>query len=155
MTRLFCAALLFFLFSACASDAGNDEGNRKNGYTPELNNKEDSLFHEVMEGHDEAMAKMGKLAGDRKKIDQRIDSLAKAPQGANKKSIPELTSISSALREAENRMNDWMEKFNIDSAADNEEVRLPYLESEKSKVYQVRDDIFAALQKADSALEKP
>ena len=51
-------------------------------------------------------------------------------------------------------MNTWMEEFSIDSAQDNIERRIEYLEAERSKVTRVKEEILSVLAKADSALKK-
>lgn len=138
------------LLASCSD--GQDHEERKNGYTPELSNKEDSLFHAVMKGHDDAMAKMGKLASYIKKTQITIDSLKRLPGASHGDRIAALSQLSQDLIRSENGMNAWMEGFNADSARDNEAVRLQYLEDEKQKVNKVRDDIFNSLQKSDSLL---
>ncbi|MBL7736002.1 MAG: viral A-type inclusion protein [Chitinophagaceae bacterium] len=136
------------LVSACADSGSHTE--RKDGYTVVLETRQDSLFHEVMEGHNVAMAKMGKLAGYRKQAQQALDSLASAGKHANTTLATALQSLSEELKNADEGMNRWMEEFVVDSAENNEALRLVYLESEKEKVNKVKDEILSALQKADS-----
>lgn len=139
------------LFAAACSDSSDE---RKDGFSETPKNPEDSLFQEVMDGHDEAMAKMGRIAGYRKQIDQKIDSLKKVKTSAKASVEKAYEKLSTELKEAEDHMNIWMQEFSIDSAQDNIERRLQYLNSEKSKVNKVRDEIFSVLSKADSLLKK-
>jgi hypothetical protein len=51
-------------------------------------------------------------------------------------------------------MDRWMEEFNMDSASNNEEMRVKYLESEKIKIAKVNEAMLSSLQKADSLLKQ-
>ena len=51
-------------------------------------------------------------------------------------------------------MNHWMENFKLDSAKDNPELRIKYLQGEKATVTVVRDKILSSIQRADSILAK-
>jgi hypothetical protein len=110
----------------------------------------DSLFQQVMDGHDAAMAKMGKLKAYRKEFDKKVDSLDKMKSAAKKKLAGRYSDMSKDLKQAEDRMNAWMDQFSIDSAADNTDLRIKYLTGEKSKVDSVRDEMVAVLAQADS-----
>ena len=140
--------LSLFLLS-CNDNSG------KSGDEPTAQNTDDSLFHAVMEGHDEAMAKMGKLIGTIKTVKQKLDSIEKLP-GLAKKSKPamELRGIYDQLQKAEAAMNGWMDKFNLDSATNVSPARDQYLVKERVKVEAVRDSVFQALANADTLLGK-
>ena len=99
---------------------------------------------------DEAMAKMGKVAGYRKTVDRKIDSLKKVRTPAKQKLNKEYADLKTQLKDAEEHMNVWMEQFSIDSAQDDLEKRLQYLSNEKIKVERVKEEIFGVLKKADS-----
>jgi uncharacterized UPF0160 family protein len=143
---IFGAALLFAV--ACGSN-NNTETSEEVVSAPV-----DSLFQQVMDGHDAAMAKMGKLKSYRKQFDQKVDSLKKVKSSAKKELSETYTDISKNLKAAEDRMNKWMEEFSIDSATDDVTRRLKYLSDEKLKVDSVRDEIVSVLSKADSLLKK-
>jgi hypothetical protein len=140
------------LFVASCSDNSSTAPERTNGYTHDMKTKEDSLFQEVMDGHDAAMAKMGKLAGLRKEATKKADSLAES--SANGKLTTSLRMAAQNLQASENKMNAWMEGFSIDSAKDNKNKRIAYLESEKIKVNSVKDEMLGAIAVADSLLKK-
>jgi hypothetical protein len=142
--------LIIMIVTAC----GDASENRKNGYSSEAKNPEDSLFQAVMDGHDAAMAKMGKLAGYRKQFEQKIDSIKKVKSSAKAQLKQNYEEISGKLKDAEDRMNTWMHEFSIDSAQDNVERRLKYLADEKMKVETVRDEINKVIARADSLLAK-
>jgi len=157
MSRFIIALISFGLLAGACNDASHDEHAAHNtGYTaPVLKTREDSLFHEVMKGHDAAMAKIGKL---RKNIDEtthRLDSLGKLPtKKVNAAYKQALTNLQTDLKNADEEMDSWMQKFKLDSAADNKELRIKYLEGERGKVVVVKEHIFSALKQADSLLMK-
>jgi DNA repair ATPase RecN len=138
--------------TACNNDASSD---RKDGFTPVLKTKEDSLYHDVMQGHDAGMARVGKLRKNINETQRLLDSLSKLPankiNGSYKQSLVDLHT---ALNNASNEMNSWMDGFKVDSATNNTELRIEYLQGEKEKVTVVKEHIFSALQQADSVLKK-
>ena len=157
MSRFIIALVSFGLMAGACNDASHDEhAAQSNGYTaPVLKTREDTLFHEVMKGHDAGMAKVGKL---RKSIDEtmhRLDSLSKLPpkkvDAAYKQA---LTSLQTDLKKADEEMDNWMQKFKLDSVADNKELRIKYLEGESVKVTAVKEHILSVLQQADSLLKR-
>jgi hypothetical protein len=101
------------------------------------------------------MAKVGKL---RKSIDEtthRLDSLSKLPtkkvDAAYKQA---LVNLQTDLKNADEEMDGWMQKFKLDSMADNKELRIKYLEGESIKVTTVKEHILTVLQQADSLLKR-
>lgn len=144
---LFC---LLIVFAACTDEPTNaGDTSRKDGYTQDLKTRGDSLYHEVMEGHDVGMSKMGQLSRNIKQVKASIDSLSKLKSPDQQKLVV-LRSIAADLNQAEYSMNRWMEEFKIDSAKNNETVRLTYLESERDKVARVKERILGSLKRADS-----
>ena len=157
MSRFIIALVSFGLMAGACNDASHDEhAVQSNGYSaPVLKTREDTLFHEVMKGHDVGMAKVGKL---RKNIDEtthRLDSLSKLPakkvDAAYKQA---LTNLQTDLKNADEEMDSWMQQFKLDSVADNKELRIKYLEGERDKVAAVKEHMFSALKQADSLLNK-
>lgn len=117
--------------------------------------QEDSLYHAVMEGHDVGMAKMGKLKRGLSQVQQKLDSIAKLPAAKIDTVYRNtLLSVQAALSDAEGHMNHWMENFKLDSAKDNPDLRVKYLQGEKATVTVVRDKILSSIQRADSILAK-
>jgi len=135
---------------AC-SDGGSKVEEAANGKKAQ----EDSLYNAVMEGHDVGMAKMGKLKRSLTQVQQKLDSVAKLP-AAKLDTVYRntLLSVQTALTDAEGHMNNWMDNFKLDSAKDNTELRIKYLEGEKATVAVVRDKILNSLQRADSLLRQ-
>lgn len=147
--KIFYALLLLTTIYSCADNGGAE---RADGFSHLPATAEDSLFQDVMQRHDTAMAKMGRIRRLRQEISDRLDSLEALPGKAEQAVREKLQALDNELESAEEGMNRWMEEFNIDSAADNLKARLEYLRDEKFRVEKVRDDIFRALDKADSLL---
>ena len=117
----------------------------------------DSLFDSVMEEHNVVMPKMGKVKGARAQAQAMLDSLAKLPAKAQTASAglkTQLESLINDLSNADIEMDNWMTRFNMDSALDNAELRMKYLLDEKVKVGKVKEAILSSLAKADSLLKK-
>jgi hypothetical protein len=124
---------------------------------PEAKTPADTLLDEVMDGHDVSMAKMGKLIRAQKEVSRLIDSVQKLPGKVRQAALPyksRLDSLLADLNHADHLMNKWMEDFNMDSAIDNTEERIRYLDSEKLKVTEMKNAILNSLQKTDSLLRK-
>jgi hypothetical protein len=145
---------ILFGFVLLASCAGSSSEERKNGYSDLPKNTEDSLFQEVMDLHDQAMAKISKMKGSREQLEARIDSLKKVKSTGKESLTKKYAEISNDLKLADDKMSNWMHEFSIDTLQDDSKRRIAYLESEKSKVSAVRDNILSALSKADSVLNK-
>ena len=143
--------MLVIIIAAC----GEETTSRKDGFTPVLNTREDSLFHEVMEGHDIGMARMSKITKYLNQIQKALDSITKLPAAKIDENYQQtLIDLQEDLNYAEYGMNTWMEEFKIDSAKENSEKRIQYLESEKLKVVKVKEAILESLQRADSIFIK-
>lgn len=158
MLRLMIPLVTISLFlSACNNGATEGEAtDRKNGFTPAIKTTEDSLYHDVMQGHDAGMAKVGKLRKNIAATKHLLDSLNNVPaKNINASYKQSLIDLQTALNNANNEMNSWMDGFKIDSATDNKEMRIKYLRAEKEKVTVVKEHIFSALQQADSVLKTP
>lgn len=117
----------------------------------------DSLYNEVMEGHNVGMAKMGKLTRAEQLTRRMLDSIQQLPAKARRAAEPlryRLDSLQKALSYAEFAMNKWMEEFNMDSALNDMEHRIDYLKTEQLKVTKVKEAILGGLEKADSVLKE-
>ena len=139
----------------CNNHSTSEATNRKNGYEPVLKTKEDSLYHDVMQGHDAGMAKTGKLRKNIDEVKNRLDSISKLPAAkVNALYKESLIQLQKQLNDANNEMNTWMDEFKVDSAANNPDMRIKYLQQEKEKVTLVKQHILTSLQTADSLLNK-
>ncbi|MGZ5247872.1 MAG: hypothetical protein ACXWV5_12485 [Flavitalea sp.] len=145
------AIILFLSLISCEQ---KEEPVRTDGFTPILKTAEDSLFHDVMEGHDVGMAKMGRISKYITQSGQMIDSLKKLPSNStNKEMISRYEALKMQLQEADDDMSNWMMNFKADSLEGKSE-RKGYLENEKIKVERVRVKIMDAVAAGDSLLTK-
>lgn len=113
----------------------------------------DSLYDDVMNGHDVGMGKMAKLTKLQKQVKNQIDSIAKLPVKAQQATAPYKAKLDSLLKDldyADFAMNKWMEEFSLDSAKNDVQQRIKYLSDEKDKVTKVKSAILNSLEKADS-----
>jgi hypothetical protein len=153
MKRLLILTMLIYWCSC--KNTPSDQNERKDGFTPILKTKEDSLYHEVMQGHDIGMAKMSKLRKHLSQVQLELDSIKKLPsKNINAGYQQALLELQEELNYADQAMFTWMGEFKVDSARTDKEKRLVYLESEKLKVEKVRDNILKSLQRGDSLLKK-
>lgn len=152
MKTIFTCALLLCLYGCETRD---HEKERKDGYTAILETREDSLFHDVMEGHDKGMAKMGKLMRYQRFTRRAIDSLNQLPKAVvDAGLIDRYSQMLQQFVQADDAMYQWMGNFKADTLKDNMPARERYLLMEKSKVEQVRNLILDAEQVGDSAFIK-
>jgi ABC-type Fe3+-hydroxamate transport system substrate-binding protein len=113
----------------------------------------DSLYDEVMAGHDEVMPKMGKVRGAQAQAKAMLDSIAKLPAKAQDAALDlkkKLETLVNDLNYADFSMDKWMTEFNMDSAINNVQERVKYLEGEKGKVTKVKEAVLGGLARADS-----
>jgi len=111
-------------------------------------NKIDSLYDKVMEEHDVAMPKMGRLMRLKKEIGERIDSL-----GNEGEEILELKEIKEDLENADKEMMQWMRDFEqqqLDST--NFETVKEYYKNQQEAIADVHDEMKKAMNEADSLL---
>src|SRR5687768_11657916 len=93
------------MFQSCKEEAPKTEAaERKDGYTKNLKSKQDSLFQEVMDGHDVGMAKMGQVSGYLKRVKASLDS-ANKKKSVYKDKIIVMESVNADLSQAEYSMN--------------------------------------------------
>lgn len=139
----------------CISCNQTEEPIRKDGFSEVPKTKEDSLYKEVMDGHNIGMARIGRVKKAITETQQQLDSLNKLSKNKIDPNHQQaLIDLQEDLNYADYAMFKWMEEFKIDSAKGNVELRIRYLESEKDKVNKVKDAILNALKRADSLLKK-
>ncbi len=145
-------ALIFILtIIACNQE---EKPTRQDGFSEVPKTKEDSLYKEVMKGHNIGMARIGRVKNAIKKTQQQLDSLNKLSKNKiDPKHQQALIDLQEDLNYADYAMFKWMDEFENDSAKGNAELRIRYLESEKDKVNKVKDAILNGLKLADSLLK--
>src|SRR6188768_642928 len=133
----------------------NNNADTKSESAEDVVTKEDSLYKEVIEGHDEGMMKMRRLLASQKAVQQALDSLNLSTKvKLNTVYIQQLEGLKEELAQAEADMNLWMESFSPDTMNSNKEKRVLYLEAEKAKVAKVNELINKSIGKTDSLLKK-
>jgi hypothetical protein len=156
MKRLY-SLLLNTLLIACVAcnNEKNHEGHSGHKKNPPQN-RADSLMAEVMDGHDAVMPKMGKVRSAQKEAQRLIDSIAALSPKAQAAAAELKTKLEELVKDlgyADFAMDKWMTEFDMDSAIDNMEQRIRYLEDEKMKIGKVKEAILNSLSKADSLLK--
>src|SRR6478752_759375 len=100
---LFIIFVCTVLITACKDEPAPAATERKDGYTKNLKSRQDSLFQEVMDGHDGGMARMGKISRYLNTIKIALDS-AKKQKPVNKLLIAVFESLSADLSQADYSM---------------------------------------------------
>jgi len=145
--------ILLFIFTIISCNQ-EEKPQRKDGFSEVPKTKEDSLYKEVMDGHNIGMARYNSVKKAITKTQQQLDSLSKLSKNkVDPKYQQALIDLKEDLNYADYAMFKWMEEFKNDSAKGNAELRIRYLESEKDKVNKVKDAILNGLKRADSLLK--
>ena len=156
LKKILIAFLVMAIITACNNEKSGDDHSGHGPKKEAPKNAADSLYNDVMAGHDEVMPKMGKIRGAQKEAQLMLDSIAKLPAKAQTAAAAlkaKLESLINDLNYADFAMDKWMVEFNMDSAKDNIEQRVKYLAEEKLKVTKVKEAVLGGLAKADSLLK--
>lgn len=106
--------------------------------------EEGKLYDEVMKFHDEGMAKMDEMYTLKQELMKKVAD----PSGLVREKQAEIESKISQLDSASRAMMVWMRNFRPESDTLDASGYRNYLETELEKVKKVRDDIFAAVERA-------
>src|SRR5688572_2626431 len=143
-------AILIALVSAC-------NNNKTETKTDDKKVVADSLWEQVMEGHDVGMAKMSKLEKAQNEANRLIDSISKLPANLKNAAEPyrvKLDSLVKRLSYADFAMNKWMEEMNWEAKKMEVDARINYLKDEKIKVEKMKAAILNSLSEADTLLSR-
>jgi len=144
--RSLAIAVSFLLFvSACNNQSGEQE---EKSFA-------DSLFDNVIAGHDVAMPKMMKLERLQRQAKEAIDSIEQLPSAKRRMLADYKAQLDSALKAldyADFAMTTWMQEFKYDSLKNDAQMRIKYLQSELDKVNKMKDAVLGSIGKADSLL---
>lgn len=122
--------------------------------TPNEKVREDKLYQEVIDIHDEVMPKMGEVMRLEKELDKNIDQLKSTDSTPSRPSrIEHLTTLKKNLKDADEYMMNWMREFNNDMNSMTHEEKMEYLEKEKLKIQEVRSQVNMAIQNAKEAID--
>jgi len=142
--QLICTFLFVGAFAACAGSTESEEAGTSNA----LGSPVDSLFHEVMDGHDAGMAKVGRLRKYSQQLAHQIDSITKSSNSSS--NITELQRVKDSLDRAHAAMFEWMDGFKADTLTASTDRRMQYLQAQKTSVLLVRDRIMNSIRLYDS-----
>lgn len=115
--------------------------------------QEHQVYYEVMAVHDEAMTKMGELS----RINRQLKSQLETIDSTQTQQREEISKMIENLEFADGGMMTWMAGFEkldkLREAKTHEEI-MAYLEAEKIKVNQVRDNMTASMEAGKELLNK-
>src|SRR5688500_19798957 len=110
--------LFFSLFlAATVFISCNDESSNSTSSGDKA--EDDTLYKEVMNGHNIGMAKMPRLEEAQAGVRRMLDSIGRLPEAARQASADletRLKKLSGDIQQAQDGMNKWMEDFKYDSA---------------------------------------
>lgn len=109
--------------------------------------KQEEKRKEVMQIHDEAMAKMDALHNYEVKSRNKAKLLRNNPLKTD--SANTYKNLTYSLVNAQENMMEWMHQYNIDSASNQNPNANEYLNKQKVLVQKVNTDIFEALKSAE------
>lgn len=122
---------------------------QKNGYK--------ELRADVMKLHDEVMAKNDLVVHQQMKLDsllKGLDSLKQAHPGLDTvKSRQDLQGLKKGLEDAEEEMNQWMQRFEPDAEGKSNDAAVAYFEGEKRKLNHI-DSLYNVNTKATESYLK-
>ena len=130
---------LIVLTSAC--------GNRQS----DEQEKQESLYNEVMAIHNQVMPKMGILLSFQGKLEEEITQLDSNNTDDLKK-IKFIESQINKLEEADEAMMQWMRNFRVDQEGWRHDSVMSYLENEKQAISSVSDQMQEVIAESEAIL---
>lgn len=131
------------LAAGCGKPSDSNNRHDHSG-APTSGHVEGELYDEVMRLHDQGMEKMDEIYALKRKLS---DEIASAPELVAEEK-QELESKIAQLDSASRAMMVWMREFRPENDTLDATGYRDYLEAELEKVRKVRDDIFAAIERA-------
>lgn len=150
MTKALTIIVLLAVLASCDSSTTPVESIQENNASIPRT-LSDTLYREVMKGHDVGMAKIGELMRYQQLLRQKADSIDQTRNGDTHKSI--LDSVLEELTQAEALMNQWMQEFEPDHAGSTEEEKTSFYLSEKEKIDTVNARILRSIERAKEIAE--
>ncbi len=116
--------------------------------------REEELYRQVMDTHDEVMTQMGEVMRLEKQLNDNIDQLKTEDSTENKEPrIEYLTTLKNNLTEANEAMMQWMREFNNDMDEMSHEEKMNYLQQENEKIVSVEEKVTTAIDNAKEAIQ--
>ncbi|MEZ4953438.1 MAG: hypothetical protein R2825_07665 [Saprospiraceae bacterium] len=113
---------------------------------------QENLKDELMVVHDEVMPKMGEIHKLKKQL-KKLSTESSVEENGN---LEEIKNAIYALEKADDGMMDWMANFKSPSKLRGEkshEEIMAYLENEKEKIEQVKNDMMTSIERAKKLVE--
>jgi flagellar biosynthesis chaperone FliJ len=117
----------------------------------EAQNQRQQLYDEVMAVHDDVMPHMQDIRRYKNQIRDKIESMTK--KGVSGKEVTTLNNLIDKLESADEAMMNWMRTFGRDYNEMDDDAAIAYLEDQKKKVIQVKNELETALREAEEALK--
>ena len=127
--------LLGLFFVACSTSTQQSK----------LQSDIEQMDKEIMDYHDEAMPKMGKLLTLRSKINKQMDTCEDEMLKYS------LQQISYNLTKADNDMMKWMHEYKSPGIND---TAMHYLSTQRDIIKNVRNEVFTSIEKAEAVIKK-
>ena len=116
--------------------------------------REDALYKEVMDIHDEVMPVMGTLRALSKSLQLHADSIQLDSIQLSPEELVRIDSLKERLEKANEAMWQWMRDFRpLEEGTPHGEV-LKFLIEQKKRIDKVRDDMMKAKDEADKYLKE-
>ena len=138
--------LVVLIFSMVWGSCGKsgDQEHVHDEATEVAENESGDLYDEVMKLHDEGMEKMNEIYSLKEQLKEKITDTPGLVAGKEKEIENTIIRLDSASR----AMMVWMRNFHPENDTLDATGYRDYLKSELEKVKKVRDDIYAALERA-------
>lgn len=144
-------AILVIALGACGSKEHNHDHahDHEQGHDHEhTGGANETLYNEVMAVHDDVMPKMNDLY----KLKQSLKKKIEETPGLDASTKAQIEGSIARIDSASEGMMQWMRSFNPIPDSVNETMAREYLEKEKVKVQEVKDDILEALEEGKARL---
>lgn len=163
--KYFLAAVMVALLASCNQADKRETPIDSSSITgKQSETREDVLYRQTMDIHNEVMAKMGKLNGYRKKVQQQSDSIRSMLASTDftipmaqriAKDLDSLDVLGKKLQMADSAMNAWMEGFDPDPKLPTSDAKADYFEQQKQSALTMKKIFFDALSQAENLFASP
>ena len=116
-------------------------------------NRHEKIYDEVMEIHDEAMAKMDRIMVLKSKLNDHIKMMAEDTLSNHTSELNQLNTLVQNLEEADEGMMNWMREFHNDYENVAKSEIMKYLRKQKEKITLVGQKMNEAIADAEKYLE--
>jgi hypothetical protein len=156
--KLFLAITIVTLYAACNETGNNSSQNKDSSTATTSESREQVLYTQTMDIHNEVMAKMGKLNGYKKQVQQQIDSIKSMLASTDftrsmaqriASDLDSLNMLGKKLQTADSSMNAWMEQFEPDPNLPTSDAKADYFEKQRGSAEEMKKQFMDALSEAE------